>query len=188
MTLQAAELGWIAGTLDVQGLVVYKKNSQRSTKQSVLVVQTRHRPVVQRLSRYTGTDPALVQTRIKEEWNRAGCKEHCPTQHHHVTPKTMPTTSRWQVTGSSLVVVLYNVLPYLTASDKAAHFREAMEYVASVMPLSGQGRGAIDKAMNRLEGLGWDIPAYLRRVEELTDTKTYAVTQFVNNDQQNPTN
>jgi hypothetical protein len=66
-------------------------------------------------------------------------------------------------------VVLYNVLPYLTASEKTQKFKEGMELVASHIPKSGQGRAAIDRAIRRLAGLGWLIPPYLFHEEEEDD-------------------
>lgn len=162
MNLQESDLGWIAGTIDLKGVVIRKRNKQRRTTQTVLMVETRHRPIVERLSDYTGTDPSIQTDRkIKEAWKRKGCVEHCPTQHVHIQETSMPDISRWQVTGSSFVVVMYNVLPHLTKSPKSNSFREAMEEVASTIPLRGQGRAAIDRAIRRLSALGWVIPPYL---------------------------
>lgn len=169
--LQAAELGWIAGTLDMKGIITRKNNQQRTTKQIVLVVDSRHRAIVQRLSRYTGTEPAEQAAKpVKEAWNRSGCVEHCPTKHNHVVSNAMmPPISRWQVTGSSLVIVLYNVLPYLTRTEKTEEFQQAMEDISSTLPLQGQGRSAIDAAIRRLANLGWEIPSYILRSETADD-------------------
>lgn len=144
----------------------------RSSPQSVLIVESKQLEVIQRLSAYTGTSPEnQINRNIKEEWRRKGCVEHCPDQHVHVVNVAMPPIARWQVTGSSLVVVLYNVLPYLTESSKSKNLREGMELVASYVPASGQGRGAIDKAIRRLAGLGWMIPHYLFRPDEEEDSE-----------------
>jgi hypothetical protein len=160
--LQSHELGWIAGTLDAKGSITKKNNQQRATPQMVLYVDSKDRHIVQRLSRYTGTDPAEKQRRtIRYEWDRKGCVEHCPTQHIHINERQLPPMSRWQVTGSSLVVVVYNVLPYITESEKATMFRTAMEEIAATLPLEGQGRNAINNAINRLANLGWQIPNYM---------------------------
>lgn len=150
----------------MKGTVVRKKNSARRTTQTVLIVETRHRDIVMRLSKYTGTEPAIHRERkTKESWNRRGCVEHCPDQHQHVQVVSLPQISRWQVTGSSLAVVAYNVLPYLTESDRYRDMVAGMEEVASTIPLKGQGRSAIDQALRRLASLGWMIPDYLLPAE-----------------------
>lgn len=165
--LQLHDLGWIAGTIDLKGNIIVKKNADRATPQAVLMVETKELHVVKRLSTYTGTDPDYkTHAKVKESWNRRGCTEHCPNQHVHIQEVNMPPVARWQVTGSSLVVVLYNVFPYLTASSKASKLQEGMELVASYVPYSGQGRAAIDRAIRRLAGLGWLIPPYLLRDDD----------------------
>jgi hypothetical protein len=176
--LQPHDLGWIAGTIDLKGTVVVKKNQDRATPQSVLLVESKELAVVRRLALYTGTAPEQqVHHKIKEEWNRRGCAEHCPEKHNHVQSVAMPPVARWQVTGSSLVVVLYNVLPYLTESAKRERFKEDMELVASYIPVAGQGRAAIDKAIRRLAGLGWLIPPYLFRDDEEFENSENLVVQ-----------
>lgn len=162
IALQPHDLGWIAGTIDLKGTIVIKKNQDRATPQSVLIVESKELAVIRRLAAYTGTDPEQqTKHKIKEEWNRKGCVEHCPDKHNHVVQVAMPPIARWQVTGSSLVVVLYNVLPYLTESAKSEKLKDGMELVASYVTLGGQGRAAIDKAIRRLSSLGWLIPSYL---------------------------
>ncbi len=164
--LRPHELGWIAGILDMKGAVVRKKNQLRRTTQTVMIVETRHRDVILRLSNYTGTDPAIQHERkMKEEWAKRGCVEHCPEKHNHVQIVTLPQISRWQVTGSSLAVVVHNVMPYLTDNDRTRAMIDAMESVSSTIPLKGQGRSAIDQALRRLSGLGWIIPDYLLPAE-----------------------
>lgn len=156
------ELGWIAGILDMKGAVVHKRNQLRKTTQTVMIVETRHRDLVVRLSKYTGTDPAIQHERkVKEEWARRGCVEHCPEKHNHIQTVTLPQISRWQVTGSSLAVVVFNVMPYLTDNDRTREMIQAMEDVSSTIPLEGRGRSAIDAALHRLANLGWMIPEYL---------------------------
>src|SRR6188768_640617 len=100
------DLGWIAGTIEIKGAIVIKKNQDRATPQSVLIVETKQLEVVRRLALYTGTMPEQqTHRKIKEEWLRTGCVEHCPDKHVHVNQVQMPPIARWQVTGSSLVVV-----------------------------------------------------------------------------------
>lgn len=164
--LRPHELGWIAGILDMKGVIVRKRNQMRRTTQTVMIVETRHRDLVLRLSKYTGTDPAIQsERRIKEEWARRGCVEHCPEKHNHIQTISLPQISRWQVTGSSLAVVVFNVMPYLTDNERTRAMIEAMESVSSTIPLKGQGRSAIDQALRRLANLGWIIPDYLLPAE-----------------------
>lgn len=167
--LQPQDLGWIAGILDMKGKVMKKNNSQRNTRQTVLVVETRHHDIVKRLGEYVGTNPEMQKERkSKEEWTRRGCVEHCPDKHQHVETVNMPSISRWTVTGSSLVVVVYNVLPYLTKdSQRHQDMMDAMETIASTIPLEGQGRNAIDTALSRLANLGWIIPNYVLPAESV---------------------
>lgn len=151
------QLGWLAGILDMKGVVLRKKNQSRATPQLVLAVETRQLQVVRELSRMTGTAPELQKARATEPWMRRGCVEHCPEQHIHGINEGngMPAIARWTVTGASMGVVLHNVLPYLR-NDKA--LGEAMVEVLALVPASGQGRGAIDRALARLVELGWDLP------------------------------
>lgn len=160
--LQPHDFGWVAGIIDMKGLIARKKNPSRATTQNVLVVDTKNRDVIVRLAKYTGTDPAIQQEkRIKDSWRRKGCADHCPSQHVHVREVSMPQISRWQITGVSLATVAFNVLPYLTDSDRTRDIIAAVEEIASTIPLMGPGRGAIDAALRRLANLGWEIPDYL---------------------------
>lgn len=68
----------------------------------------------------------------------------------------MPAIGRWTITGAAMVVVLSNVMPYIRNDDKG--FAEAMQEALGDVVLTGQGRGAIDRALDRLRELGWDVP------------------------------
>lgn len=152
------ERGWMAGVLDVKGKVIVKNNHQRATPQYVLQVESTQHELVRTLGRMTGNTPEPQKPRPMEEWMRRGCIEHCPEQHQHVKYEKngMPAISRWTVTGVSLAIVLQNVMPFIVT--KTETFTDAMNNAFADVPPSGQGRAAVDRAINRLKDLGWDIP------------------------------
>lgn len=158
MSIPTAQLGWMAGILDLKGSVIRKNNKQRSTTQMVLMVESRHSTIIRQLSRMTGTAPEFQPEKPVEPWMRRGCIEHCPEQHVHMQyeKSTMPAVARWTVTGVAMAIVLYNVLPFLHNDDKP--FMEAMESALAQIVPDGQGRAAIDRAIVRLQDLGWEIP------------------------------
>lgn len=158
MTLPMYQLGWMAGILDLKGVILRKKNRQRATTQLVLAVETKQIGIIRELGRMTGTTPELQKARKMEPWMRRGCTEHCPEQHVHGYPQDggMPAIGRWTITGAAMVVVLSNVMPYIRNDDKG--FAEAMQEALGDVVLTGQGRGAIDRALDRLRELGWDVP------------------------------
>lgn len=173
VSIPVAQLGWMAGVLDLKGSIIRKKNQQRRTPQFVLYVETKQHAVVQRLGSMVGTAPEKQPPKNLAEIFRRGCIEHCPEQHVHVSsPYEMPAVSRWTITGLPMAIVLFNVLPYLT-TDKG--WLDIMNEAMSYAPEGGQGRGAIDKAIRRLAALGWDIPqaafAVLEPLPEITDGK-----------------
>lgn len=155
MTIPTAQLGWMAGVIDLKGAFVRKRNKQRATPQIVLMVESRHYDVIRELARLTGTSPAIQELRVKEEWARRSCTEHCPDKHVHVQEVTMPSIARWQVTGVAVAVVLYNLQSFLRTSKP---YTETMIECLQNIPPSGQGRSAVDRAIRRLAELGWDIP------------------------------
>lgn len=157
MSIPVAQLGWMAGVLDLKGAITKKKNHSRRTPQFVLFVESRHHDIIRRLGNMVGTTPELQASKNLSEIFRRGCIEHCPEPHNHVNldDLSMPAVSRWTITGLPMAIVLFNVLPYL-ATDKG--WSATMNEIMSYAPDSGQGRGAIDKAIRRLASLGWDIP------------------------------
>lgn len=146
----------MAGIIDLKGAIIRKKNKQRATPQLVLMVETRHFHIIRQLSRMTGTQPELQKEKHLQEWMRRGCVEHCPEQHVHAEHKSMPAVSRWTVTGVSMAIVLYNLMPFLHNDEKP--FEEAMNECFQNLVMVGQGRAAISAAIHRLAELGWHIP------------------------------
>lgn len=157
MSLPIHQLGWMAGVLDLKGMIIRKKNRSRATPQIVLAVESKHMTIIRELSRMTGTAPELQPAKAGEPWMRRGCVEHCPEQHVHAhKDPTMPAMGRWTVTGAAMVTVLYNVLPYLRNDTRG--FAEAMTESSGDVVKSGAGRAAVDRALQRLSELDWDIP------------------------------
>lgn len=160
MSIPVAQLGWMAGIIDLQGKIVAKQNKMRRNPQMVLYVQSKHFPVIQRLSLMTGTNP---EHKITEEdsggWWRRGCSEHCPEAHTHVDRSQFPDTMRWTVTGVPMGIVLHNLAPFLTQNSK---FTMAQETCFRDMVLRGRGAKAVVDALRRLEALGWDFPEFVK--------------------------
>lgn len=166
----------MAGIVDMKGKVVAKQNRLRRTPQMVLYVQSKQFPVIQRLAVMTGTNPEHKAMENEEGgWFRRGCTEHCPEAHTHVDRSQFPDTMRWTVTGTPMGIVLHNLAPFLTQSER---FTVARETCFRDMVLRGRGAKATVDALKRLEALGWEfpdnvvIPESLSRfdiVEEVTD-------------------
>lgn len=153
MAIPAAQLGWMAGILDMKGKVVVKRNQMRATPQVVLYVESGILTIVRELGRMTGTkpEPKPMSTAI---WHRKGCSEHCEDAHIEVD-STHKLVSRWTATGVAAAVIIDNLEPYLRDGQELLDAREILFENAVIV---GQGAGATIKALLRLEGLGWEIP------------------------------
>ena len=151
------ELGWMAGVLDMKGRVYYKNNKMRATPQAVLAVETKQMAVIRELSRLTGTNPELKKAQPLKDFMRRGCIDHCPGAHVHQLHEEsmMPEVARWTVTGVSMAVVLYSLLPYLRV-DRDLEL--AMQSCMKDAVLTGRGSVAAIRALIRLRDLGWEIP------------------------------
>lgn len=160
----------MGGVFDMKARLIYKNNQSRRTLQVVLAVQVKELAVLHGLAEMTGTSPEFMIGRPVKDFMRKGCVEHCPDQHIHAVPRyplgTLPPTGRWTITGAALVVVLENLKPYLMVDRE---YDLAIEHVVRDLALTGQGSGAVLKALARLKGLGWKLPdfeALLAEVEE----------------------
>lgn len=158
MTLPMAQLGWLAGVLDLKAKIVTKANQQRATAQYVLVVDSKDYSLIRELGTMVGTRPELKAKRERPEWMRRGCVEHCPEQHVHVPYQhAYPAMGRWTVTGAAAAVVIYNASIYMRTSK-----REQLDVVCETLikqaVLDGQGAGATVKSIRRMADLGWDLP------------------------------
>lgn len=152
------DLAWVAGVLDLKGVVVRKKNKLRATPQVCLYVETKNYDVICALSELTGTAPELHE-RITKEFMRRGCVDHCPEGHVHVAEHdwewSMPAISRWTVTGAAAAVVLYNTVPRMRTNNG---LRKVMDELLDQSVMAGRGWGATRSAIRRLRDLGWELP------------------------------
>lgn len=157
--IDAKDVAWMAGVVDLKGRVIRKKNDQRRTRQTLMYVESKQLEVVAGLCALTGTNAESKKQSTLSEWIRTGCAEHCPTKHIHVDRAaegwSMPRTSRWTMTGASMVVVLHSLLPYLRVERG---YREAMEAILADQDLTGRGAQAMWANVSRLVRLGWPLP------------------------------
>ena len=147
-------LAWMAGVIEMKGRMKHVANPLRKTAQLVLVVQSRHVVLVERLCEMTGVQMRVQGAKVMEGKSRKGCAEHCPEPHVHVGPE-LPETAVWAVTGAAAAVVLHNLLPYLCRQDGLP---EWIDGVVTMLPKGGRGFTAVKNAVDRLAGLGWAVP------------------------------
>jgi hypothetical protein len=160
--LEETTRGWIAGILDFQGHIVRKDTAARKTQTLALYVQCRESAIIRRLCDLTGNGIETIRTHpLKAEWTRRGCAEHCPQAHvHHLAAEPMPDMAKWCVSGCALAVVLWNVHDLLVTDKEPWGW--AMGRTLGLVCFTGQGSGAVNAAIRRLDGLGWEIPQVLQ--------------------------
>ena len=154
-----ADMAWMAGILDLKGVMIRKNNQTRKTPQYVLYVQTKVRRVAERLSALSGTAPEEHASPAPGAFMRRNCAEHCVTPHVHVNepyPWNMPLTTRWALTGIAAAVVLTNLAPFMSTYKDYA---DDVAVITRDFAAGGQGSGAVRKTIARLSALGWQIPA-----------------------------
>lgn len=160
-----AQLGWMAGVIDLKGRIIRKKNKLRATPQLVLAVESAQLSVIKELGRLTGTSPEISRPAgFKDGWDRRGCAEHCPDEHVHVAGWAMPAASRWTITGMAMGVVLWNLSPLLRNDERG--LLDAMNEALEGGMLIGRGSSATVTAVSRLQLLGWRLPpiVYIKMV------------------------
>ena len=154
--IPAPKLGWIAGIVDLKGRLLYKNNKQRATPQVVLMVETKEYSIIKTLGTLTGTRAEFKKAQPLKDFMRRGCNDHCPEAHIHVADeRIMPQVARWTITGAGMVVVLTNLMPYLTI-DRG--YSDAIEQVGDATTLEGQGSGMVMVSLQRLALLDWELP------------------------------
>lgn len=151
-----AQLGWMAGVIDLKGKILRKTNKARATQQLVLMVESKDYAIVRELSRLTGTSPEMMRTpEAAKDWMRRSCLEHCGEAHVHVAAPVWPAIARWTVTGAAMAVVLWTLRGYLR-TDRG--LQAAMDQAIDQAAITGQGSGATRKSLRRLQYLGWEFP------------------------------
>lgn len=157
MSIPVAQLGWMAGVIDLKGRVVTKKNKTRSTPQVVMYVETKESDIIKELARMTGLNPEMKRVPETATFYRRPCNAHCPDAHSCVDESTysFPQVARWTITGAVIAVVLSNLRPFLRTNRG---YDELLLQIMGQASFSGRGMGATVKAIRRMEALGWDIP------------------------------
>jgi hypothetical protein len=154
--LTIEDKAWMAGVIDLKGRMIRKRNQDRRTTQTLVYVESKQHEVIRALSKLTGTKPEAKKQSTLSEFIRVQCKEHCPDAHIHVRDGwSMPTTTRWTITGGPMVVVMLSLLPYLRV-DRG--YQEAIDAIMETQSLAGQGAHAIWANIKRLMDLGWTLP------------------------------
>lgn len=150
---------WAAGIIDFQGHIQKSNNKLKAanTQQLTLYVDTSITEIVNRLAAMTGTSIETKEHhKLKQEWLRRGCEDHCPDAHVHIRPVAMPLTGRWSAAGAALAIVLWNLRPYMTTDREPWDW--AMSQCLSQMKMTGRGSAAVIGAAKRLHALGWELP------------------------------
>jgi hypothetical protein len=116
--LTAAQIGWVAGLIDVRGYLSDRPSSHADRRLPTVaitladVAEGEPSPIISWLCEHTGVAPIAVG----KGYNRAGCGEHCPQPHVHITARY----HRWIVGGAKAVAVLRAVEPVLIAKQGEA--------------------------------------------------------------------
>jgi hypothetical protein len=169
------DLAWIAGIVDLKGRINYKRAKSRTTPQITLTVNSTMLAVVQRMCTLTGTTPETHTMRPLSESVRRGCVLHCPDQHIHVGPEAFaPYALKWTASGSSLLVVVHNLRPYLVIDQGYEH---AEDEIRAGLPLTGRGAQAVLSSCNRLRNLGWQLPEILEHALDAHLARALAATE-----------
>jgi len=166
MAIPVAQLGWMAGIVDMKGRLIYKVNKQRAdgSRQICLSVDCKEIHIIRKLGSMTGTNPDMIKAQAIPGFLRRGCNEHCPDSHIHVNDEVvMPRHARWTITGAGMVVVLNNLDPYLVI-DRG--YDDAVIQVIEQTPMTGQGAHAVHRSLSRLKELGWDLPPVFNKALE----------------------
>jgi len=154
---------WAAAMIDSRGHLITKKNKQRApgSQQIVLMIETKHHEIAERLAAMTGTSPEPQESSLnrREDWNRKGCAEHCPEPHIHVGEPVMPMITRWAVTGTSAAIVLWNIRKYMATTREPWDW--GLDQCLRQLRLEGPGSGSVKSSARRLSQLGWELPPVL---------------------------
>lgn len=138
--LNVADLAYVAGVIDSQGGI--RTRIAGDTELPMVYVHGPNLAVLHLLADLTGTGV----TEVKRGYSKAGCTEHCPDKHQHVTS----VSGRWSVTGVKATVLLWNIRPYLRFQRDAAATALAVGMTSPFKPAT-PGKMAV---------LGWQIPEF----------------------------
>lgn len=164
----AEDIYWMAGILDTQGGTAQKTvESRQSGRQGVIYVESKNLLVISKMARMTGSNPEPRIPRVRGEYLRRPCTEHCIQPHSHVdAAPTYNPRSRWAISGAGAVTVLHSVMPHMR-TDRG--FRDFKRYVIENTPFEGPAVGAITKQLRRLYHLGWQLPPEYNHYQKLIE-------------------
>lgn len=136
--LGTADLAYVAGIVDTMAVLRVRKYAEADLP--MVAVHCPNLPLLGYLARLTGTKV----TKTSRGYDRAGCSEHCPDKHQHITS----TSGRWSVSGAKATVLLAAVRPFLRLQGYAAD--QVLEAAAKApsKPATWQ----------RMVELGWPLP------------------------------
>jgi len=166
--ISEADKGWFAAILDFQGHVVRRSNGHRAegSEHLTIYVDTKITPITLKMSAMTGTNPEPKENghaKLKVEWLRRRCAEHCPEAHEHVVAEdevNMPPTVKWSCSGASAAIILWNLRSYMVSEHEPWDWAMGMCFAST--RLSGRGAQAALSAIRRLHLLGWELPPLFR--------------------------
>lgn len=136
--LTQSDLAYVAGVVDTLG--VLRTRQVGDTRLTMLAVHSPNLPLLGYLAGLCGTKV----TTVKRGYDRAGCSEHCPDRHQHITS----VSGRWSVTGAKATVVLAAVRPYLRLQGYACDQVLAAAARAPSKPATWE----------HMASLGWPVP------------------------------
>lgn len=138
MTLDVTTVAYVAGVVDLQGLI--RTRMVEDTELPYLGVSGPNTPMLRLLGELTGTRPTVT----RRSYSRAGCSEHCAEKHQHV----VSISGRWSISGVKATVVLWNVRPHLRLqADEAA--------AALAVGMRAPFKAA---TLRKMVELGWELP------------------------------
>lgn len=137
--IEAVELAYVAGVVDTQA-VIRTRALEGGTLLPMVAVHGPNARLLDYLANTTGTRV----TTVRRGYSKAGCSDHCPDQHQHITS----TSGRWSVTGVKATVLLCAVRPHLRLQGYDADEAIDVGLVAPRKPAT----------LGRMTALGWPTP------------------------------
>jgi hypothetical protein len=133
-------VAWLAGVIDARGHI--EVTDRHGHPQPRIRVTTRHLKLLDELARLTGVKVVLDA----RGYERRPCSDHCIERHSHVARQS----AQWTIDSSRATVVLWHVVPYMTAQHVEAFY--ALQAGLHRFP---PARGDVPEQMT---DLGWSLP------------------------------
>ena len=138
--LPVTTVAYVAGVIDSQAGI--RTRHVGDTDLPMVYVHGPNLQVLELLARLTGTSV----TTVRRGYAKAGCAEHCPEKHQHVTS----VSGRWSVTGVKATVLLWNIRDYLMFQRDAAVDAIALGLATPFKLATPQ----------KMADLGWQVPDF----------------------------